>query len=132
MKKILDVTAAGRRMWFNKEDERAEFYNGDFTQLPFEAHSFELIIFDPPHLKEGKAGNGIMFKKYGSLPKVGWEDIIKKGFSECWRVLRPNGTLIFKWSESQIKISQLQSLFPARPLFGHPTINKTKWIIFSK
>ena len=131
-KKILDVTAAGRRMWFNKYDGRAEFYNGNFKQLPYDDEIFNLVIFDPPHLKAGKAGCGIMYKKYGALNKETWAADLKKGFDECWRVLRPGGTLIFKWSEAQIKLPQLWDLYPVPPLCGHPTINKTKWICFFK
>lgn len=131
-KRILDVTAAGRRMWFDKNDARAEFYDGNFRHLPYDNNSFQLVIFDPPHLKQGKAGSGIMFKKYGALNKETWRDDLKAGFDECWRVLQSQGILIFKWSESQIKLSELRPLFPAAPLFGHPTLNKTKWLTFRK
>lgn len=77
-KKILDVTCGSRTMWFNKEhpaavycDKRREEYRNvwagakrdsdracivdpdvlcDFTDLPFEDNSFNLVVFDPPHL----------------------------------------------------------------------------------
>lgn len=132
LSKVLDVTAAGRRMWFDKQDNRAEFYNGDFTQLPYSDSSFSLVVFDPPHCLGPHAGNGIIFKKYGALNKQTWKEDLKKGFSECWRVLRPHGTLVFKWSENQIKIAQLQEFYPDRPLFGHPTLKKTIWVTFHK
>lgn len=32
----------------------------------------------------------------------GWRQDIRQGFEECFRVLKPYGTLIFKWSEVQV------------------------------
>jgi len=104
----------------------------DFTDLPFEDNSFYMVVFDPPHLKTlGK--NSWMAKKYGRLPND-WEFMISKGFHECMRVLKPNGTLIFKWNEYEIKSSQVLSLIPFKPLFGHTTGRqaKTIWMTFMK
>lgn len=30
-----------------------------------------------------------------------WEDDLRKGFSECMRVLKKDGILVFKWNETQ-------------------------------
>ena len=61
-------------------------------------------FFDLPHLL--KAGdNSWLAKKYGKLTDE-WEIDIKQGFDECMRVLKPNGTLIFKWNEQQIKLRE--------------------------
>lgn len=49
-------------------------------------------------------------KKYGKLSDR-WREDRSKGFSECLRVLKPNGTLIFKWNEEQIKLSEILPLF---------------------
>lgn len=72
----------------------------DFTDLPFENELFDLVVFDPPHLKQ-IGSNAWMAKKYGKLP-TNWKDIIRDGFAECMRVLSNRGTLIFKWNEYQI------------------------------
>jgi ubiquinone/menaquinone biosynthesis C-methylase UbiE len=104
----------------------------DFTKMPFDSCSFKLVVFDPPHLKD--AGNTSWIgKKYGCLGQ-GWEDEIKKGFSECFRVLEENGILIFKWSEDQIKVSQVLKLTDRQPLFGHRSgkSGKTMWLCFMK
>ncbi len=106
----------------------------DFTNMPFKDNSFNLVIFDPPHLiKAGK--KSYMRQKYGRLD-ADWHTQIKKGFSECWRVLKPGGTLIFKWSEVQIKLSEVLALAPAEPLIGNRGRGKTKpkshWILFYK
>lgn len=42
----------------------------------------------------------------------GWQDIIRKGFSECFRVLMPGGFLIFKWNETDIRVSEILKLTP--------------------
>lgn len=71
-----------------------------------------------------------MAKKYGKLSD-NWKDDIKKGFSECMRVLKPNGTLIFKWNEEQIKLSEILPLFSEKPIFGNRRA-KTHWLVFMK
>lgn len=144
-KKILDVTCGARTIWFNKHhpaalycDKRQETYvdlwnagncrNGgdliidpdvlcDFTALPFADNTFSLVIFDPPHLSNvGDAS--WMFKKYGKLD-VGWQDMLRDGFRECMRVLKPDGVLIFKWSEIQIPAEKVWQAIGEKPLFGH-------------
>lgn len=78
-KKILDVTCGSRSIWFDKAhpaaifcDRREEEHTAvwtstnrdserkcvvkpdilcDFTDLPFEDNSFNLVVFDPPHLE---------------------------------------------------------------------------------
>lgn len=66
--------------------------------------------------------------------KGDWKSLIHDGFAECMRVLKPNGTLIFKWNESEIKASEVLSVIPFKPLFGHTTgrQSKTIWMCFMK
>lgn len=157
MKKIvLDACCGSRMMWFDKNnplalfvDNRAEVLTAkdrdkirtieikpdviaDFTDLPFEDNSFHIVVFDPPHLKT-LGETSWMAKKYGKLPKD-WQIVISKGFEECMRVLKTNGTLIFKWNESEIKASEVLSAIRYTPLFGHTTgrQSKTIWMCFLK
>jgi ubiquinone/menaquinone biosynthesis C-methylase UbiE len=104
----------------------------DFTEMPFENERFNMVVFDPPHLKTLGATSW-MAKKYGRLPSD-WKVMLAKGFDECMRVLKPNGTLIFKWNESEIMASEVLSLIPYKPLFGHTTgrQSKTIWMAFMK
>lgn len=153
MKKILDACCGSRMFWFNKNhpdttyiDNRSENHilcdgrsleikpdiKMDFTNMDFKNNTFYLVVFDPPHLKQlGK--NSWMAKKYGVLD-ADWKDQISKGFDECWRVLKVNGTLIFKWSEDQVTTKELLSIISKKPLFGHTTgrSGKTKWLCFMK
>lgn len=151
--RVLDPCCGSRMFWFDKGNPDAVFgdirseshilCDGrslhvcpdvmlDFTALLFDDERFHLIVFDPPHLNNvgPKGWQGL---KYGKLPHD-WRLMLAKGFEECFRVLAPNGTLIFKWNETQIKISEVLSLKPVKPLFGHTTTQsaKTHWITFMK
>lgn len=149
-KRILDATCGSRMMWFDKEHPDAVYMDNrqltttlcdgrilnvnpnviaDFRDIPFKDDTFYLVVFDPPHLiKAGK--NSWLAKKYGIL-KDTWREDIRQGFCECMRVLKPNGTLIFKWSEVQIKLSELLKAIPQKPLFGNRR-SKTHWLVFMK
>lgn len=142
-------------MWFDKHDDRALFLDkrrethandypsgykslaiepdeiGDFTNIQQPDNSFYLVVFDPPHIKRKSLGE--ITKRYGYLEE-GWKDMLKKGFSECFRVLKPNGTLIFKWNEVQFPLKEILKLTEEKPLFGHKSGKKmqTHWIAFIK
>lgn len=151
--KVLDPCCGGKMFWFDKNDPRVLFMDnrkeshilcdgrefniqpdklGCFTNLPFADGIFKIVVFDPPHFKNlGKTS--WMAKKYGVLPKD-WEELISKGFKECFRVLDLEGVLVFKWNEAQISIKKVLSLTKEKPLFGHTTMknNKTIWMCFIK
>lgn len=151
---ILDVCCGGRQFWFNKthpntiyiDNRRAEKGHNwhrpnhevmpdiimDFRKLDFPDNSFKLIIFDPPHVVCSE--KSIIKKQYGSLNKDTWREDLKKGFSECWRVLDNQGILIFKWNDAQFKKKEVLELFDKEPLFGHHTKSnhKTHWLCFMK
>lgn len=154
MNQILDPCCGSKMFWFDKEhpdvifgDCRTENHilcDGrplivapdqelDFKALPFDDGSFNLIVFDPPHLKSA-GEDSWMAKKYGKLNAETWRDDLSAGFAECWRVLAPGGTLIFKWNETQIKIREILGCFSEQPLFGQTTTQnlKTHWIVFYK
>lgn len=148
--KILDACCGSKMFWFDKEhkdvlymDNREDYEEldsghvinvnpdivADFRNMPFENDSFYLVVFDPPHLiKAGK--NSWLAKKYGVLEDT-WEDDIAQGFRECMRVLKPNGTLIFKWNETQIKLKDILATTELKPLFGNRRSN-THWLVFMK
>ena len=159
-KYILDVTCGSRSIWFQKNcpnalylDKREEHGTAiwkstkndsvrkidvvpdiiaDFTDLPFADDTFSLVVFDPPHL-EKVCDNAWMKKKYGRL-EGDWRGELRKGFEECMRVLKPCGTLIFKWSEVQIPTREVINAIGQEPLFGHKSGKqaKTHWMTFMK
>lgn len=107
---------------------------GDFTKMQFHDNRFSLVIFDPPHLRCGTTS--FMYYKYGTLD-ANWKETIRNGFSECFRVLRPNGTLIFKWCDSYKSLKDVLCLTPYRPIFSHKTISRsgakyTYFVVFVK
>lgn len=103
---------------------------GDFRQLPFKDNSFHMVVFDPPHLIHAGSESWLA-KKYGVLDEVTWQEDLRQGFDECMRVLKPNGTLIFKWNDDQIKLAKVLKAMHATPLFGDKR-SKTHWLVFMK
>ncbi len=104
--------------------------------MTYPDNTFRMVVFDPPHLKYSgskKELSGWQMTKYGAL-LPGWKSILTKGFSECFRVLRPGGFLIFKWNETDIKVSEILKLTPEKPIFGHISGKRanTHWICFMK
>lgn len=150
MERILDACCGSKMFWFDKQNADAIYMDNrqlnttlcdgrklevnpdviaDFRNMPFEDESFYLVVFDPPHLL--KAGeNSWLGKKYGIL-KESWPIDIKQGFDECMRVLKPNGTLIFKWNEDQIRLPEILKVIDYKPLFGNRR-SKTHWLVFMK
>lgn len=81
-------------------------------------------ILDPPHLINcGKTSD--MAKSYGVLEKE-WHAGMKAIFDEAWRVLKPYGTLIFKWADKDVSLAELLYVLEREPLFGDkkPAANK--------
>ena len=123
-RKLENVLCDGRKLVINPD------IVADFREIPFKDNTFYLVVFDPPHLV--RAGdNSWLAKKYGKLNPDTWEEDIKQGFNECMRVLKQNGTLIFKWNEDQIKLKEILSVIEYKPLFGNKR-SKTHWLVFMK
>lgn len=153
MKTILDPASGSRMFWFDKNNEAVVFGDirqeshvlcdgrhleiqpdivMDYSALPFASGWFEMVVFDPPHLKSAGAQSW-MGKKYGRL-ESDWRETMAAGFSECFRVLQAGGTLIFKWNEIQIPVSSVLALAGCAPLFGHKSgkASGTHWLTFRK
>lgn len=156
---VLDACCGGRMFYFDKRDTRVvgqdirvverhkiesngSYFEvrpdivGDFRKMEFPDESFSLVIFDPPHLKCGETS--FMFYKYGSLG-FKWEEDLRQGFAECFRVLKKNGTLIFKWCDSFRSIDYMLGLAPKEypPLIWHKTVSRsgskfTWFVVFVK
>lgn len=150
---ILDPCCGSRMFWFDPKNQGVLFgdirdeshilcdgralevkpdVQMDFRSMPFPDGSFKLVSFDPPHLRKAGALSWLGLK-YGVLGQD-WREDIRKGFAECFRVLEPEGILIFKWNEDQIKVSEILALTDQKPLFGHKSGKRmaTHWITFMK
>lgn len=152
--KILDVCCGSKMFWYNKEEPHTTFMDirdevltytdrnavrkvevnpdlvADFRDIPFADNSFDLVVFDPPHLIY-VGDNSWLAKKYGKLDKNTWSQDLKLGFDECMRVLKPNGTMLFKWNEEQIKTKDVFEAFGQQPILGDKR-SKTRWSVFIK
>ena len=151
---VLDACCGSKMFWFDKDnpltiyqdqrnlnttlcDGRQLIVNpdviGDFTNMQWEDGKFKIVVLDPPHFSVG-GDKGWQVLKYGRLPKD-WSDYIKNMFSECFRVLEDDGLLIFKWNETQIKVSEILAHSDYKPMIGHVRAGKsadTHWITFMK
>jgi len=156
--RVLDVCCGGRMFWFDKADYRAVFVDNrvadywlkdasvnsgqrrfrvspnvqaDFRALPFPTGYFQMVVFDPPHFDTTGPQSWLRLK-YGTLDGD-WRSMLRDGFSECFRVLGPGGTLVFKWNEYQIAVAEILKLTPMKPLFGHRSgkRSRTHWITFA-
>lgn len=143
-KRVLDACCGSRMMWFDKTDPRAVFGDQrsevltvtdnsrgnvsgtrtlriepdtlmDFRSMPFADATFRLVAFDPPHLVTAGPRSWLA-AKYGKL-SADWRSDIAAGFAECFRVLEPAGVLVFKWNETQVKLSEVLALAPCPPPF---------------
>ncbi len=157
----LDPCCGSRMMWHDRADPRAVFGDirhetitvtdrsrgnasgvrllriepdcvMDFRALPYPNDTFAHVVFDPPHLVHAGPKSWLA-AKYGRLG-ADWRDDLRQGFSECLRVLRPEGTLVFKWNETQVKLREVLSCAPVAPLYGHTSGKNglTHWQVFIK
>ena len=111
--RILDATANARRMWSGVEtDPRPVFLDldpsvqpdvvGDFRAMPFEPESFDVIVFDPPHLPASQttAGDEGFGKRFGlGLSELAWRGAspyFAPFLAEAARVLRRDGLVFAK------------------------------------
>ena len=158
---VLDACCGTRMFWFDKQDKRALFADKrqgtriidvgtpgtigrtpkvvapdvlqDFTAMNLPDNTFWHVVFDPPHFHKGAGATGRIAFDFGLLPG-NWRDMLRDGFTECFRVLKPHGTLIFKWCEAEIPLREVLALTPEKPLYGHRSGKKaqTHWIAFMK
>lgn len=136
---FVDIRTMERKViWTSKDGKQTREFEvkpdivADFQKLPFEDESFYHVVFDPPHLT--RAGETSWIRaKYGVLNE-NWKEVLKNGFTECFRVLKPFGTMVFKWNEENVKLSEVINLFNQKPLYGHVTgkCGKTHWLVYMK
>jgi SAM-dependent methyltransferase len=152
---VLDACCGPKGMWFDKNDPRAIYQDkrrethvdtypcgtktnvidpcviGDFSKMDFPDESFRMVVFDPPHIEQ--TGTSQITKKYGSL-QGDWRKMLQDGFAECFRVLKPECVLIFKWNDCRFPVRDILKLTPEKPLFGHKSGKKmgTHWVTFMK
>lgn len=149
--RILDVCCGSRMFWYDKHEPHTTYCDirqykkdlpsghhidvdpdvvADFRSLPFADCAFDNVIFDPPHLLHAGPKSWLR-AKYGVLNTKTWKNDLKQGFDECQRVLKPTGTLVFKWNDDQVPFSKITEVFGQQPIYGDRR-GKTRWVVFIK
>ena len=114
--KILDMCCGSKMFWYEKHEPHTTYMDirkatytakdrgkvrkievnpdiqADWKNIPFDDATFDLIVFDPPHLMHAGKRSWLA-KKYGVLDDSEGLLDIKLGFREAMRVLKPTGTL---------------------------------------
>jgi SAM-dependent methyltransferase len=160
---ILDATSGGKGIWCEEQKNNDEtlfidkretepgsigqpnrYYAvqpdevQDFRDLPYQGESFDLVVFDPPHVTREngmESLKGHVTKKYGALHAETWQDDLRQGFAELFRVLRPGGTLVFKFADNAADFEEVLRLAPEPPLFGtrtKKTNTENRFFVFRK
>jgi len=158
--RILDATCGGREVWIDehkandntiyvdRRQEESGFHGrgrgstygvnpdilADNRRLPFQSDTFDLAVFDPPHVlrEDGmKQLSGVVIKKYGALRAETWQDDLSRAVCELFRVLTDAGTLIFKFADVETDWEDILDVLPVKPLLGTTirakTDHKTRW-----
>ncbi|PSQ59082.1 SAM-dependent methyltransferase [Halobacteriales archaeon SW_7_71_33] len=144
---ILDAMCGGRTIWLpghkddedtlyiDKREEEPGFHGQegrtygvqpdereDFRDLPYADESFNLVVFDPPHVlrEDGMSQlSGHIIKKYGALRAQTWQSDLQRGFED-----------------NEVDFRDVLNLAPADPLFGTTTKKNSKvenrWFVFYK
>jgi SAM-dependent methyltransferase len=113
-KQMRFINRYGSKIW-NRSNPTLK---GDFRKLDLPDNSFDLIVFDPPHTVSTNPKYWFELA-WGALTPETWHDDLRKAAKELFRVLKPHGTLIFKWNNCETPYREVLELFPEKPLFGH-------------
>jgi len=129
MNQVIDVCCGGKMWWYNKTRNGVLFMDkreispgsvkgenwscqpdliGDYRAIPFDDETFYKVVCDPPHKIKGDSG--IITTKYGFLGQ-NWQDDLSKMFNECWRILKPGGSLIIKWADVDVPPRKILDCF---------------------
>ena len=111
--RLADITFGRGVFWQNLDLANYSFYKSDkitcpgsphdFRQLPYEAHFFDVVVFDPPYAHGGysmKSGPCYQLaSRTGGLPHRDIMESYERGMTEATRILKPGGTLWVKCAD---------------------------------
>jgi len=140
---ILDATAGNRTMYVTKQADNIIYIDMekrlevkptifcDHHHTPFPDHTFDTIIYDPPHswfegdfyytFPDKKSLKEMYPSARDSAPRYyGWDKIKNKSHlyhhifdanKEFYRILKPDGLLWLKWNEMKVTLKSLMQVF---------------------
>lgn len=140
------MSAGKRAIWHNKHHPLATYVDSRFDMnpdvvcdtrsMPFEKNSYDLIVFDPPHMNCGPTSD--MSKRYGHFTTEQIRSIISGSAKEAHRVGKRSALMAFKWNSHDQSLTKVLDLMSAywEPLFGHMTKNgphsQTYWVMLKR
>src|SRR2546428_2697385 len=106
---IVDITAGSHRteqeigyfadLCFDANPRDTRTIKAEWSSLPIESSSVDLLMFDPPHQVYGHGKNSWLVDRYASFENcISAKESLERAFSEISRVLKPNGVCLLKWS----------------------------------
>jgi hypothetical protein len=145
--RILDMSAGSRSIWFNRMYPEAVYVDireevsptvvADSVDLPFPDGMFDGVVFDPPHMVNGR--NSYMAAWYGRHTAQEIREIVGRSGREAYRVTREDGWMAFKWNDHDIRLDHMLPLMEGwEPLVGHRVAQQTKhrsnsyWVLLRK
>lgn len=108
---VLDATVGRARFWTKHQPKHLIGVDcrvtekvrpdliADNRRLPFPSATFATVVYDPDYKLSGTPALGDFDDRYGVHVTKRWQDRLEDqrlGFTECARVLRPDGRLLFK------------------------------------
>lgn len=96
--------------WLAKKKLRGIFIEADFTALPYEDESVDIVVLDPPyihspgkHMTDARYGNSATTK---GMYHADIMDLYRDGMGEAMRVLKPGGFLWVKCKDQVMSSTQ--------------------------
>ena len=108
--KILDACCGSRMFWYDKKEPNTTYMDmrksyeqladghiidvnpdvqGDFRDMDFEDNTFDLVVFDPPHLIHAGKTSWLAITS-GVLPNT-WPMTLARGLDDCRKIGRASG-----------------------------------------
>ena len=94
---VVDVTYGLGKFWDGSAHVRVTAHDldparapdgpADFRALPYGNETFDVVLFDPPHVADGGKAS-IMARRYGTFKAAEHERAVRAGVAEAWRVAR--------------------------------------------
>jgi hypothetical protein len=109
--RILDCTYGAGRFWRKHRPEglvtsdllSGADYRADFTFLPFASGFFDIVVFDPPHIRRNLRMDDLRQSVYAFYNLSETPRTYVPALKELWRVIVPGGVIIAKIADEYMR-----------------------------